>query len=288
MKTSIHLSLLFIVFFCYPAHVNAQSFYLSQDSANVAVLIVDYDNPQFEGGSLIHYAPCPLCSDTSLPFEVLFDPPGDFGGITFTLGAGGDTVFDATIIWMGTGTIQYPGTFYNGYPFTYDTFPVLMPELEYYSLYGSATNDSAFIALANQAWDLVDSLEITQMFANLNYKAGIYLYPPWVGMFDPTVAKWIVFLYAEEIITDLPELNNQNLKLYPNPVAEDLHLYFEDELSEESNFHIYNQLGEQMTVSYHIMENSVDFDVSSLPAGIYYLRMVSGKQIKSGAFVKKD
>jgi len=60
---------------------------------------------------------------------------------------------------------------------------------------GKHTNDAALILKADSAWNAISSLNITNKFSEVPYKAGIYFYPPTQGTIDPNKAKWIVFLY---------------------------------------------------------------------------------------------
>ncbi len=107
-----------VLFVLLPFFARAQVVPINPDSLNLAVLVVDYDTYVFEGGNLNYYKKC-TCASDSLPFIPHYDPPGDFGGISFTINESGDTIFDATIIWMGTGQIYYPNSFSLQWPFEY-------------------------------------------------------------------------------------------------------------------------------------------------------------------------
>ena len=67
---------------------------------NIATLMVDFDTYAFEGGNMSYYV-CPNCAVDSIPFLIDYNDPLDFGGITFYLSPVYDTVFNASIIWMG-------------------------------------------------------------------------------------------------------------------------------------------------------------------------------------------
>lgn len=199
--------------------LQAQVLPINPDSLNLAVLIVDYDSLVFEGGNMSYYPKC-TCLVDSLPFVPHFVSPGDFGSIAFTLEHTGDTIFDATIVWMGTGGISFPTDFSLQWPFLYSDLVVPKPQLGYFDWTGQITNDPVIIQKADSAWDVVDSLIITSFFADYTYKAGIYLYPPTVGMFDPSVAKWVVFLYYNAMVYSANESNAPNLlRVSPNPCS---------------------------------------------------------------------
>ncbi len=185
---------------------------INSDFLNFAVLIVDYDTYEFEGGNLSYYQHCVNCTEDSIPFEIFVIYPGDFGGITYNIQNTSETVFDATIIWMGTGQIVHPEEFTLSYPFNTINNMVEKPEhLEYYNKYGTKVyTDSTFIHAADSAWHVIESLEITKQFSENNYKVAIYLYPPSVGVFNPFAAKWIIFFYLDDFNAAVPASQTNN------------------------------------------------------------------------------
>jgi hypothetical protein len=96
---------------------------------------------------------------------------------------------------MGMGAIGCPDDFLS-----YTRFGKLESgardpiSFEYFNVYPSM-DQSEFEARADTAWANVERLDIVWDFAMDDYRVGIYLYPPSVGVFDPSSAKWIVFLY---------------------------------------------------------------------------------------------
>jgi hypothetical protein len=56
--------------------------------------------------------------------------------------------------------------------------------------------DDEFRDGARRAWAAVSSLDIVARFRRPSARVGFYLYPPTVGLFDPTKARWIIFLYS--------------------------------------------------------------------------------------------
>ena len=70
-----------------------------------------------------------------------------------------------------------------------------------------------------------------------------------------------------------------NVHLYPMPARDALNITF-DEASGIELASIYNLIGKAVSV-YHVQGNSAKFDVSSLPAGMYLLRLMTG----SGAVI---
>lgn len=163
---------------------------------NLCVLIVDYTTYNFEGGNISYYERCDYTEN--LPFVIDYKSPSDIGWITFRIKTTSDIVFDASIIWNGTGEINYPEEFSNSEPFDkiYKKVSKKPTHIEYFKSNGDRiTNDVFFIQKADSAWNAVSSMNIINKFSYVKYKVGIYMYAPRVGQFDPKDAKWIIFLY---------------------------------------------------------------------------------------------
>jgi len=240
---------------------------------NLATLIVDFDTYEFEGGNLSYYS-CLECTNDSLPFKIDITPPLDYGDISFKLIPTSDTVFNASIIWMGRGQINYPGTFSTLHPFEPSTNSVIRPFDIKYFIDGKTLllNDTELIQKADTAWNIIDTLLITNQFSNFNYKAGIYLYPPSIGIFDPMVAKWIVFLYFSEQTYSLVKTidNNINIILSPNPTKSTMTLNNITYHSKISHYKIVNIAGIPLIEG--IIDNDEKvIDLSSFANGMYYL-----------------
>ncbi len=260
------------------------------DYINLAVLVVDYDTYQYEGGNMAYYT-CPDCTNDSLPFAIDYNEPGDFGDIAFKLSPTDDTVFFASIIWMGHGQIYHPDTFTTDSPFTYYEYPVeSTPDIQYYHMDGQTLEDENLIAQADSAWNIIDSLEITNYFADYEYSAGIYLYPPAVGAFDPAAAKWIIFLYYNfKVMVSADEFNtgNEQFTLYPNPATKNIQIDYTGP-DHQPYYKITNIQGKVM------LHGEIDgagktVDISSLPDGLYFLMMYdqNGELLGTRKVVKK-
>ena len=172
---------------------------IDPNSMNLAVLVSDYLTYEFEMGTLDCYPPCASCDEDSLPFDVIYHPPGDFGDITFRYTETGDTLFFGTIIWMGHGGIKYPSHFSDSDEFEkVPDLPEDPTSIEYFGAY-PPSYEKAFKAKADSAWQHVKTLDIVAEFAKAPYRLGIYMYPPVQGVFDPAAAKWIMFFYQGKI-----------------------------------------------------------------------------------------
>jgi hypothetical protein len=162
---------------------------------NLAVLALDYLTYEFEEGALNYYPQCSGCDADSLPFEVTFNSPSDFGDITFEYTETGDTLFFGTIIWLGTGELLQPDNFLPAGRYGELSAAAGEPvRKEYFNIYPQM-DPAEFAARADTAWAIVNRLDIAWDFAMEDYRAGFYMYAPSVGAFNPNAAKWIVFLY---------------------------------------------------------------------------------------------
>ncbi len=84
-------------------------------------------------------------------------------------------------------------------------------------------------------------------------------------------------------------LDNDDLDLFPNPVAEKLQIVIENKWRGELTVQIVNSLGQPIqTISYVKFEtkNTYDLDVKNLPNGIYLLLVSDGTEMVVESFVK--
>ncbi len=272
-----------IILFSFLISINSfsQNDTLMPSYANVATLVVNYNTYQFEGGDLSYYF-CSTCNNDSLPFSIDYNSPGDFGDITFNISSTNDTVFNATIIWMGTGQIHYPNSFSSNTPFNISTTVVEKPlDISYWNMSGQITTDSFFINQADSAWHEIESFKITDMFFKLGFKVGIYLYPPTVGMFNPSVAKWIIFLYTniETVSIEGFYKKADNSYIFPNPTNNSISIN-QVLLSEDARYYtIINQLGNTILKG-QVTANNSQIDLSSFSSGLYYIELFDSKMTR--------
>lgn len=257
---------------------------LKKEHVNMATLIVDYDTYTYDGGNISYYS-CSDCPNDSIPFSIDFYQPGDFGEIAFKLHSTSDTVFDAGIIWMGTGEIAQPKDFDTTYPFDYTGSNTGKPhDMRYIHVDGTRMNDSSLKKKAASAWNIIDSLAITNIFGDKDFEAAIYLYPPSVGMFDPSAAKWIIFLYYNDKTNAIDHNANHkgSIYLYPNPTEGNLTLKTDFNSTNTKHYKIFNPSG-KIRDKGQFEGNTYQLDVSSFAAGLYYMTLIDdkGNAIKS-------
>ncbi|NQV36995.1 MAG: T9SS type A sorting domain-containing protein [Candidatus Marinimicrobia bacterium] len=175
-----------------------QGWPLHPDSANIAILKFDYQTYAFEGATYSNYAPCTNCDPDSLPWDIIYHEPGDFGDITFQYLPTMDSLFFATIIWMGEGEIFIPDSFRSPGSFYYWDSVNFTPDTIYHFL-EDTWGGSWWEEEADSLWSSIQLLGLAnlQQFTQNKTQVGLYLYPPSVGTFDPSVAKWIVFFYQD-------------------------------------------------------------------------------------------
>jgi PKD repeat protein len=84
--------------------------------------------------------------------------------------------------------------------------------------------------------------------------------------------------------------NAAQLQLSPNPVINTLHAVFQSALQEQVTIHIYNANGilvRSYTRAAVMGSNTWDFDLGSLPSGIYSMIVYSGNQLANAIFYKQ-
>ncbi len=195
---------------------------IKPDSMNLTILAVDFETYELNGANISYYPLCDKCDSDSLPFDINFKSPGDYGEILFRYTYNMDTLFYASIWWMGMGQIFYPKEIIPADSFKNTANQVALPDSAQYFDYwlvGDYCSSDQYIERADSAWAAVDSLDIVSEFAEYNFRVGFYAYTPAVGVFDPSSAKWIIFLYYGNDLTGVPndKQDDAAFYLYPNP-----------------------------------------------------------------------
>ncbi|MCE3295874.1 MAG: hypothetical protein K0R65_1588 [Crocinitomicaceae bacterium] len=236
------------------------------NKVNVFTLLVDYDNPQFEGGNISYYD-CPSCSNDSVPLLIDYQEPGDVGGITFRLEPTGDTLFNGSIIWMGQGQINQPSAFNMESPFIMQDDIIGMPEnVSYFDMQGRPISDPQFVNAAENAWYEVNQLEIVKTASENGFKTAMLMYTPAVGVFNPEVAKWVIFFYRNVQLSSLQESVLNPFTVYPNPAKSLINV--SAGTAKVSHFEIRNNLGQVIQTG---NLDSHTILLTGMADGIYFL-----------------
>jgi hypothetical protein len=171
---------------------------LEPDSMNLGILVLDYLSYELKGGRVDHYALCDSCDRDSLPFEQIYEPPNDYGSVTFRYTETGDTLLYASVIWIGPGRIEYPRKFLPASIFTrVNDLPDAPLSIEYF--YNSRKTQP--FAEGEAAWFRVRTLDVVREFATSPYRVGVYWHIARDGEFVPELDSWVVFLYRGRLAT---------------------------------------------------------------------------------------
>lgn len=165
---------------------------IKPDSMNLGILVLDYLTYKFEGGRLDYFAPCDTCDRDSIPCEVIYNPPVDFGDITFRYTVTGDTVLRATTVWMGVGRIVYPKEFHG--PEQFQKLTSFAPEPTDFEYFWNSGRVDSFAGV-DSAWATVRRLDIVHELAEGGYRAGIYLHGAGSAPSRPEHNNWVIFLW---------------------------------------------------------------------------------------------
>ena len=255
----------------------------------IAVLVVDYYTYQFEGGHIANYS-CPDCPKDSIPFSILYEPPADTGYIIFKLASSEDKIFQVCYYWNSEAEISYPGEFSTQGLFGNTDQETKHPgDLRYIDYNGKAISDENKLSRADSAWQAIDSLEITALFAGKGFKSAVYFFPQ-SEVFWPPITKWIFFLYhnAQPNALKPHHLTNTQARLYPNPLKAHQKLNLDLTNTSISHYQFYNALGQSVLKGKFSNSNHLhQLDISSLTPGLYVLRLVDevGKEVMVGRVV---
>jgi len=264
--------------------VQAQSSWqLKNDSMNLGILVSDYQTYTFEKGNFSTHQPCDNEDADSLPFVIDYVEPSDFGQISFLYSKNFDTLFCGTIVWMGTGGIKIPTDFLPADSFKTQQTNVTAPVSFQYFEFG--TQDPLLQEKADSAWNAVKSLQVVKDFSQHPYRVGIYLYPPSVGAFQPSVAKWIIFLYQGKLNTKvnrLVETTSQHPLIlnFTNKKDSRIAVTYQVKTSGYVTVAVYSANGAKVAELANGFQQpasyTMNFDTGRFAHGIYFCKVSSG------------
>ena len=156
-----------------------------------------------------------------------------------------------------------------------------------------ANGNAPFMAEVNQSYTIEDPLYIMPDTTSHLF----YAYPT---ISNPTVevtitdqhgqsyTNSITFNVVDCTLSDDEEMSfKMSFGLYPNPASESIQLDIFKGRGLQSKLEIYNQAGKlvrEISQVYHQMQ----IDVSQLPGGVYYFKLISNKGIGVEKFVKME
>jgi len=182
--------LILVLFSCKKADDRPEP--LQVTSPMLVLLKVDYLTHQFEGGKVYTFPNSNTVID-SIPINVIYQNPTDFGHITLKYAPTSDTIFDGGIIWMGKGEIRYP-VFEPVSAFSSGTWTSTPPDIATVQTIPADWRPFADSTI-KQAWSGIERLHITGQMSASNAKTGLFLYMPSVGVGNPADWDFIWMLY---------------------------------------------------------------------------------------------
>lgn len=109
------------------------------------------------------------------------------------------------------------------------------------------------------------------------------------GIKDITDTAWKYFLNPPATRLSVQDIaKGKTLQLHPNPANNILHISMSDaSIGNAVTLSVYDITGRKMNVSYTTIGNTLDADVSALPAGVYNIRLSDAEKHVTAVFVKQ-
>jgi hypothetical protein len=166
--------------------------FVEPDSANVAVLLVDYERQHLVGGRLFHFPPCDTCSPSRLPIGRYDKDGGDFYWFLFRYEPTGDSLLAGVSVWQGTGAITYPRSFDPPSALGVSG-PLERRPVAWQWFGGGAPPDTG---VRNSLWAAVGTVQMVREFGSTGVEAGYSIFYS-DACCDPSHVRdrWVVFLY---------------------------------------------------------------------------------------------
>jgi hypothetical protein len=192
-----------------------------------------------------------------------------------------------------TDTLYASGKLGINKVFNYDVFDTITPnntvnmpspnvlEMEWdhqdnlWAVFGDAQDDAIAIARLNEnVWvDLIDDSNSPIDFSTLYGLEIDTLGNIWVSDFD--ALHTIITSSSPSWLSTL-ELTSDNIKVYPNPTKDILHI--NSEIKEETEFQIIDTYGRSVLVD-KLINGSAVIDISTYNSGIYFLTLDNGQNV---------
>lgn len=156
------------------------------------VLKIDFETNVFEEGVEIIF-------NTHNEFGISSEyvSPGDFGSIELFHLQTSEKIFSGSIVWNGSGEIEYPEAFTNADKFDKVDMVVDMPDANLFQkiMYDEFAYYPDIIEY-QEIWNSIHDLALVKRYRDENggSKIHLLLYTPSVGVMDPMQADWIVIL----------------------------------------------------------------------------------------------
>lgn len=162
-------------------------------SNRVVLLKVDYLTSTFEGGKELKFS----SEESNFSIASIYNSPGDFGNVALYYKELNQKLFEGTIIWMGTGKMNYPSSIDLPAHFSKLDTNIKQPDTSMFEQVMYTEN--AFYPDTidyGSIWASIHDLRIVSIYRNLNpnEKIQLFLYTPSVGVGNPLDWDWFVIL----------------------------------------------------------------------------------------------
>lgn len=158
--------------------------------SKLLLLRVDYLTKTFEGGIELPLGAHTYLKD-SIPLRIDYRSPGDFGYLKLFYRPTNDTIFDGSIIWMGSGKMTYPAKIDTSTNFHTLGYSINKPDSNRFQLvhfiYPAYLKDSV-------PWAAISKLDVVRTYLPARKKIGYFLYTPSVGIGNPAEWDWFFIL----------------------------------------------------------------------------------------------
>lgn len=166
------------------------------ENNTLLLLKVDLMTQEFEGGTELTIKKGLTYFD-SLPIRVDYDSPSDFGNVTLFYDPTNDTLFDGSLVWMGTGAMTYPKYLKTPGNFDFEyAYPDLPESSRFQRIRVNENYDISdyYVSDIPKVWQAIDHYEIVNTYLKSGKKIGLFLYTPSLGAGDPNEWDWIVIM----------------------------------------------------------------------------------------------
>jgi hypothetical protein len=147
--------------------------------------------------------------------------------------------------------------------------------------------------LGTDAWQLIDSIPSDNLsYTDLYVTTGIAYYYIEVIRYSPCNPSLKSGVY-ESVISNvghsaplgIKENQNEKLLVYPNPASDVITIEM-PEIPVKSQLTIMDLNGREF-MTFQITEPRMQFNISTLPQGVYFIRLTSEKNVKVGKIIKE-
>ena len=92
--------------------------------------------------------------------------------------------------------------------------------------------------------------------------------------------------YLDEVILNTESFENNEFKVYPNPVSNQLYFTLENNI-EKATIKIISLLGQTLLEKQNLSGTDFNFDVSNFTRGIYIVQLTKGNEVYNSKFIKQ-